>query len=83
MNEEEFAQARSSAIRAYLVGYLLGMLKNTQAALASSSTPWLADAIEGGLKEIYPLIEEEFYGGAKLSREPITKERPTQGSDLL
>ncbi len=51
---------RSNALRAYLVGYLLGIsheaigrLKDERAALDLGER----------LKELYPLIEKEFYSG--------------------
>ena len=57
--EEELI--RSNALRAYLVGYLLGVTNEAIGRLRDENEEGAA-VLAARLKEIYPLIEQEFYG---------------------
>jgi hypothetical protein len=54
------ALVRSNAQRAYLVGYLIGIVHSVQ-ALLEADHPEVASAIQERLSDIYPLIQAEFY----------------------
>jgi hypothetical protein len=54
------ALVRSNARRAYLVGYLMGIVHTAQ-NLLEPDHPEVAAAIQSRLAEIYPMIQAEFY----------------------
>jgi hypothetical protein len=65
--EEELV--RSNALRAYLVGYLMGLSWEAINCL-KEDRPEAAAHLQGRLDELYPLIEKEFYAGLK-KKDPV------------
>lgn len=59
---------RSNALRAYLVGYLLGVTNEAIGRLRDLDEAGAA-GLAARLKEIYPLIEKEFYGVVQQANE--------------
>ena len=53
---------RSNALRAYLVGYLIGLTNGAIERLKQIDEAAAIDLTQR-LAEIHPLIEKEFYGG--------------------
>jgi len=58
---------RSNALRAYLVGYLLGLTHEAIGRLRREDEEGAAD-LAARLAEISPLIEKEFYGVVHLTQ---------------
>jgi hypothetical protein len=59
--EEELI--RSNALRAFIVGYLLGLTWDAISTVADVADNENAARLTERLKELYPLIEKEFYSG--------------------
>jgi hypothetical protein len=65
---------RSNAQRAYLVGYLMGIVHTAQ-NLLEPEHPEVAEAMKSRLTEIYPLIQAEFYPTTQTKEPDASKEQ--------